>query len=241
MNVQPLGVAAYKRVVVLTGAGVSVASGLPTYRGEGGVWRDTLPWVSDGANLPESLHQVWQTFGAMRQRVLEVEPNAAHFALAALQSNANASQTVTLVTQNVDGLHTRAGSQTLELHGSLRRSRCTNRECDSAPFEDSDAHQTAVPTCSRCGSALRPDIVLFNEALPLDASHAAKRALRDCDLFLAVGTSGTVSPASDFARNADYAGARTVFINLEPMTPANPYFQESYLGRAEELLPCLLA
>jgi NAD-dependent deacetylase len=88
---------------------------------------------------------------------------------------------------------------------------------------------------------LRPAVVLFDEPLPVDAEWSSKKALRDCDLFLAVGTSGTVSPASNFVRAAEYAGARTVFVNLEPMTPHNPAFHEVVLGRAEELLPMLLA
>ena len=87
---------------------------------------------------------------------------------------------------------------------------------------------------------MRPSVVLFDEPLPVDAEWQSKRALRDCDLFLAVGTSGTVSPASNFVRAAEYAGARTLFINLEPMSPHNPAFQEVILGRSEEILPRLL-
>jgi NAD-dependent deacetylase len=87
---------------------------------------------------------------------------------------------------------------------------------------------------------MRPDVVLFDEALTVDSEWESKKALRECDLFLAVGTSGTVSPASNFVRAADYAGARTIYVNLEPMKPPNPAFRESYLGRAEELLPVLL-
>ena len=101
--------------------------------------------------------------------------------------------------------------------------------------------EKAVPACPDCGSALRPDIVLFNEPLPVEAEWRVKRSLRDCDLFIAVGTSGTVSPAANFVRGAEYAGARTVLVNLTPMMPPNPYFQEEYLGKAEELLPFLLS
>ena len=86
---------------------------------------------------------------------------------------------------------------------------------------------------------MRPAVVLFDEALPVDAEWSAKKSLRDCNLFLAVGTSGTVSPASNFVRAAEYAGARTIFVNLEPMTPHNPAFREVHLGRAEQLLPVL--
>jgi NAD-dependent deacetylase len=92
-----------------------------------------------------------------------------------------------------------------------------------------------------CGSPLRPGIVLFGEQLPVKEEWLAKRALRDCDLFIAIGSSGTVAPASSFVRSADYAGARTILINLDPMEPKNPYFREEYLGSAEELVPVLLA
>jgi NAD-dependent deacetylase len=145
------------------------------------------------------------------------------------------------VTQNVDGLHTRAGSEdVVEIHGSLLRSRCLNESClNAAGFEDLVV-PLDVPLCSICGEALRPDITLFNEALPIDGLHRVKRALRFCDLFLAVGTSGTVAPASEFVRSAFDAGARTVFMNLTPLDVASPYFQETILGRAEELLPRLL-
>lgn len=91
--------------------------------------------------------------------------------------------------------------------------------------------------CPICGSLLRPDVVLFDEPLPVHEEWLAKKALRDCDLFMAIGTSGTVSPVSNYVRSADYAGARTILINLEPMKPKNPYFQEEYLGLAAELVP----
>lgn len=236
---QAIDLSTYQNIVILTGAGVSVASGLPTYRGEGGLWNDPhTAWVSDGANLPGSLNDVWKFYGARRDKVTSVRPNAAHLAIAALQ-NHHAEKNITLVTQNVDGLHQAAGSENvLELHGSVLRSRCTNEECALKPFEDLTPRSEAPP-CPLCNSPLRPDIVLFNEELPPLASHLAKRALRDCDLFLAVGTSGTVSPASNFVRSAAYVGARTILVNLEPMNPRHPDFQEKILGRAEEVLPVL--
>ena len=109
--------------------------------------------------------------------------------------------------------------------------------CDLERFADGDEHVVGVPHCLKCGSTLRPDIVLFGEQIPLSASWNAKCALRDCDLFIAIGTSGLVSPAAHFVRSAEYAGARTVYMNLEPMNPRNPAFQEEYLGRAEKLVP----
>lgn len=122
-----------------------------------------------------------------------------------------------------------------ELHGSILRSRCTNLDCESEAFEDFSVPE-GVPKCPVCGADLRPDIVLFNEDLPLDSVWPVKRALRDCDLFVAIGTSGEVFPAAGFVRNAKFVGARTVLINLTPMEPKNPDFDEEIIGRAEEIL-----
>jgi NAD-dependent deacetylase len=104
-------------------------------------------------------------------------------------------------------------------------------------------HDKMLPLCSLCGSVLHPDTVLFGEQLPAKEEWLAKRALRDCDLFIAISTSGTVSPAANFVRSADYAGVRTILINLEPMEPKNPYFKfkEEYLGYAEELVPLIFS
>lgn len=237
---RPIETDRYSRIVILTGAGVSAASGLPTFRGPDGLWQDDVQWVSDAANLPDSLPALWKFYGGRRSAVLSAQPNAAHIAIAKFQQQWQGTRSITLVTQNVDGLHQRAGSpEVLELHGSIFRTRCTNPQCSLIPFPDEKVPE-GVPLCPVCGSALRPDIVLFGEPLPVEAQWRAKRALRDCDLFIAVGTSGTVSPASDFVRNAAYAGARTILVNLTPMIPRHPDFQEEYLGKAEELLPVML-
>lgn len=241
MNIAPLQTHRYRQIVVLTGAGVSAASGIPTFRGpSGGLAQELLP-VSDGRRVRELLPQMWQVYGRLRGASVRAQPNEAHFALARWQQRWAAQTQITLVTQNVDGLHTRAASpDTIEIHGSLLRSKCLNPSCpNAAGFEDEEVPED-VPLCSICGEALRPDITLFNEALPWEALHLVKRALRFCDLFLAVGTSGTVSPASDFVRSAFDAGARTVFVNLTPLEVASPYFGETLLGRAEDVLPALL-
>jgi len=236
----PIDPSRYCNIVILTGAGVSAASGLPTFRGPDGLWHHDVAWLSDTDNLPASLPQPWEFYAGRRAAILAAQPNAAHFAIAAFQQRWGAGCAITLATQNVDGLQQRAGSPlTHELHGSLFRSRCTNSACAAKPFDDWEVPQ-GVPNCKVCGSPLRPDIVLFHEELPVDAIWPAKRALRDCDLFIAAGTSGTVSPASDFVRNAAYAGARTILLNLTPMQPRHPDFQEEYLGPAEQLLPALL-
>ena len=240
-KLEPIDIARYRNIVILTGAGISVASGLPTYRGPDGLLQDDVQWVSDANNLPASLPGLWQLYGGLRQSVLQAQPNAAHQAIARLQQEWSDARSITVVTQNVDELHQRAGSpDVIELHGSILHSRCTNPHCPSVPFADSTLPDDRVPLCAQCNSALRPDIVLFNEPLPVEAHWKVKRALRECDLFIAVGTSGSVSPASEFVRGAEYAGARTILINLTPMQPPNPYFKEEYLGHAEELLPILL-
>jgi NAD-dependent deacetylase len=168
-------------------------------------------------------------------------PNAAHLALARAEARLRQDQRFLLVTQNVDGLHARAGSaRVVELHGSVLRTRCPRDGCALEPYADVEPHGGPAPTCPHCRAILRPDVVLFGEPLPAEGEWEVKRALRDCDLFVAIGTSGTVSPAADYVRAAEYAGARTVLVNLEPMRPPNPYFLEQHLGRAEEILPKLL-
>ena len=240
MKPRSLDLSAYREIAVLTGAGISVGSGLPTYRGAGGLWKASR--VESFATA-EAIHaapeRVWDFFSGVRSKIAAASPNPAHRALAAAEARLRATQRLTILTQNVDGLHQLAGSKrVVELHGSLRRSRCTR--CDYAREEDL-ASISSCPPCPACGAPLRPAVVLFDEALPVDAEWEAKKVLRDCDLFLAVGTSGTVSPASNFVRAAEYAGARTIYVNLEPMQPPNPAFREVVLGRAEELLPELLA
>lgn len=235
-------IARYSRIVVLTGAGVSVASGLRAFRGPGGIWdeHDVARYGHVDA-LRERPADTWSLFGQMREPVRAARPNAAHLALASLEAKLRGDQEFLLVTQNVDGLHQLAGSRHVcEIHGNIMFSRCSNPNCTLERFRDEESHSVRVPECSICGSALRPDIVLFGEELPALQSWTAKRALRDCDLFLAVGTSGTVAPASTYVRGAAYAGARTIYVNREPMSEPNPSFQEQYTGLAEDLLPALL-
>jgi NAD-dependent deacetylase len=239
----PLGIDKYGNIVLLTGAGVSVASGLRPYRGPGGLWEEAgVAEIATPRALVERPGEVWRLFGAVRTAARAAQPNAAHAAIAAVERRLGARASFTLVTQNIDGLHQRAGSRNvIEIHGSAFRTRCSSDACELQPFDDDDPHVGSPPTCPRCGRLLRPDVVLFDEAIPGGAEWQVKRALRDCDLFLAIGTSGTVSPASSFVRGAEFAGARTVLVNLEPMRPRHPSYNEEYLGRAEEVLPALLA
>lgn len=158
----------YRHIVVLTGAGVSAASGLRTYRGPGGVWDEhNVEEYGSARALREQPGKTWQLFGSLRGPIAKAEPNAAHLALARFESQLKPSQSFLLVTQNVDGLHQRAGSKNIvELHGNIGMTRCTNADCELNPFPDSEAHTDHVPRCSVCDSVLRPDIVLFEEPIP---------------------------------------------------------------------------
>jgi NAD-dependent deacetylase len=230
----------YRRIVVLTGAGVSAPSGLPTYRGPDGLWeRDSgrAQSFAERTMLERDPRAVWRFFEAMREQVITVKPNRIHHSLVRLEQSLSSEQRFVILTQNVDGLHQKAGSRdVVELHGSLARCRCL-RGCDGVL---ATVDRASEPRCPDCGQGLRHDVVLFGEPMSVDSERAAKTALRDCDLFLAVGTSGTVAPASSFVRGAKYAGARTLLVNLTPMSPRNDYFDEELIGDAVVLLPQLL-
>jgi len=236
--IQPMNIHDFNTVVLLTGAGVSVGSGLPTYRGPGGFWESAdIARLVEARHLPGSLPGLWQIYSERRRVALTAEPNPAHVAIAGLQTSR--PDAVTLFTQNVDGLHQRAGSpQVAELHGSAFRTRCTNPRCDLPAFTDTRSYD-AVPLCPQCGLSLRPDVVLFGETLSETALRQAQTALDGCDLFVAVGTSGFVWPAAAFVQIAAQAGAHTVLVNLEAGDTAGD-FDEVMLGRAEEVLPGLL-
>lgn len=226
----------YSEIVVLTGAGVSLASGLSTYRGEGGLWEGSgVAEEATATCLQEDPWRVWRFFRPMMESVFQAQPNPAHHALAELEKRFSGK--FLLITQNVDGLHFRAGSQKVaEIHGSLLRRRCLSSDCDLPPFEDLTLPDR-LPLCPRCGHPLRPDIVLFGEQLPIEEGFLAKKSLRTVDLFLAVGTSGTVNPAAAYVRWAEYAGAKTVEVNPIP----SGRFHHSIAQKAEIALGELIS
>lgn len=228
----------YKRWVVLTGAGVSAASGLPTWRGAAAlVDVNTLQQISSAETLAREPQAVWKFYGAMREQALAATPNRAHLALAQMEARMGADSSFLLMTQNIDGLHQKAGSRNVvEFHGNVSVTRCTNTTCDLPPYPDAQPHLDSLPCCPRCGHTLRPDVVLFGERIPALADWQAKRALRDCDLLLVIGSSGHVAPAANFARSARYAGAHTILLNLEPAKEAAQFDQVIY-GKAEDWLP----
>ena len=221
----------YNKVVVLTGAGISAESGLSTFRDNNGLWDNHR--VEDVAT-PEAFDRdpaLVQRFYNMRRAALNtVEPNAAHQALAAAEKQ---FKSFLLVTQNVDDLHERAGSQNLlHMHGELLKKRCV--QCHQITAINDDLMLESVcKHCDRTGT-LRPHIVWFGE-MPLYMDDIMS-ALMQCDLFVSIGTSGAVYPAAGFVEIANQAGAHTVELNLEP-SDQNSQFKQSIHGPASELVP----
>lgn len=218
-------------IVVLTGAGISAESGLATFRGPGGLWEghrvEDVCTPEALAADPELVHRFYDD---RRAALATVEPNAAHEALARL--DAEWPGNLLIVTQNVDDLHERAGAKRLiHMHGELLSALCA--DCgDRGAWEGRLAPGTACGACS--APALRPDIVFFGE-MPyrMDEIDAA---VRDCDLFVSIGTSGAVYPAAGFVQTARYVGARTLELNLDP-SAGSIYFDETRLGAASVLVP----
>ena len=170
-------------------------------------------------------------FWKFRRAIVAVQPTAAHRALAAFEASLPAASELTILTQNVDGLHQAAGSKRVcEYHGSLARWLCDVCDAELTPPD-----QDATPL--HCDEAMRPAAVLFGEMIPVDAERTAKQALRECDLFVAIGTSGTVQPASSFVRWAEYNNARRVLLNLEIFDGARSEFTSCHAGTADDLVP----
>jgi len=199
-----------KRVVVLTGAGVSAESGVPTFRdAQTGLWARFDPReLATPAAFAKNPRLVWDWYAWRRERVSRVEPNAGHRALVEIERRV---PEFVLITQNVDGLHQRAGSRRIvELHGNITRVKCSR---EGTHVERWDASDGEVPQCPSCGALLRPDVVWFEEMLPPDALAAAENAASRCDLMLVAGTSAEVYPAAALPRFAEEAGAIVVEVN----------------------------
>lgn len=224
------------RVAVLTGAGISAESGVPTFReAQSGLWERFRP---EELATPEAFRQnpqrVWDWYAWRRQMILDTQPNAGHRALARWEKLA---KDFTLMTQNVDGLHRRAGSaEPIELHGNLFRTIC---ERERVVVEEWDEGGERPPRCPRCGARLRPDVVWFGEALPREALEAAFAASGSCDVFLSVGTSSLVYPAADLPFQALQSDAVVVEVNPRA-TPLSEHAHFSLRGRAGEVLPALV-
>ena len=225
------------RIVMLTGAGISRESGLATFRDPDGIWaRHRIEDVATPEAFVRNPAAVHSFYNARRRGLIDpaIQPNAAHVALAELERRWAGE--VLLVTQNIDDLHERAGSQRLiHMHGELLKRRCA--ACgDVQPCRHDLSVDLACPTCASLGT-LRPHVVWFGE-MPLAMDRISK-ALSDADLFLSIGTSGTVYPAAGFVTEARAAGAHTVELNLEP-SEGRSLFHEAIHGPATEIVPAYL-
>jgi NAD-dependent deacetylase len=224
-----------EHVVVLTGAGISAESGVPVFRGSGGLWRRFRP---EDLATPEAFRRrpqlVWEWYLWRRERIAAAEPNEGHRAIARLEA---VRSSVTLLTQNVDGLHGRAGSRSpVELHGNLWRVRCA----DGCGVEHRD-RETEVPRQQmrcRCGGWLRPDVVWFGESLDAGVMDAAAQAVEHANVVLVVGTSAVVYPVAALPQMARRSGARLVEVNIED-TPLTAHVDAALRGSAGEVLPAL--
>jgi NAD-dependent deacetylase len=230
---------AARAVTVMTGAGVSAASGVPTFRGPEGLWRTFRP---EDLATPEAFARnpalVWEWYSWRRAKIASCRPNAAHEVLA--RWSQETTRQVRVITQNVDDLHLRAGTRDLiRLHGSLWETRCFNG-CAAGvrPWRDEGAAAPdRLPRCPHCGDLARPAVVWFGESLDTSDIERATQAV-SCDVFLTVGTSAVVYPAAGLARIAQARGAFTAEINLAS-TPASPLVDLSILGPAEDVLPAI--
>ncbi|CAN5820540.1 NAD-dependent deacylase [soil metagenome] len=223
------------RVLVLTGAGVSAESGVPTFRGGGNsaVWKG-MPFavISSARMVERDLPAVWEWFDYRRDFLRALNPNRAHNEIATWQDRFSE---FTLVTQNIDGLHQKAGSRhVIELHGSIWRVRCVG--CQER-FEILSS-QPRAKACPNCGDLVRPDVVLFGEMLPARAFEQAAAAAANCELCFVIGTSALVYPAADLPQIARQAGAFVCEVNTEK-TPLSDLFDESLMGKAGEVLSLL--
>ena len=226
-----------RRGIALTGAGVSAESGIPTFRGEGGLWTKYDPVkVSSIESFLADPESYWQVSKERGSVALAAKPNAGHIALAALEARGNL---VAIVTQNTDGLHQDSGATTvIELHGSGRKVQCL--ECGSIETRRQVQDRLSVempPRCRSCGSALlKPTVVLFGEPMPVDAVQSANTLAQNADVMLVVGTSLVVYPAAEIPLVAVRAGAPMIVINAEP-TPFDRFAEVVIHGRSGEVLP----
>jgi NAD-dependent deacetylase len=226
-----------EHTVVLTGAGVSAESGVPTFRDtQTGLWANYRP---EDLATPEAFARdpkmVWQWYEWRRQLLLTVQPNPGHIALAQLQ---NIVPEFTLITQNVDGLHQQAGSRdVIEFHGNIRQSVCSDSSCNGRA---DPGDEREPPLCGLCGELMRPDVVWFGEAIPESAMQNSLAALANCDLFIAIGTSAVVYPAAGMAQQAAAKGATVAEINLHA-TSLTSAAEIAIGGPSGKVLPAIIA
>ncbi len=224
-----------KKVTVLTGAGVSAESGVPTFRGEDGLWKKFRP--EELANFDAFLENpelVWEWYDYRRKLIMEVNPNPGHFALVKMEEIVS---DFTLITQNVDDLHRKSGSKfILELHGNIMKNKCI--KCGQIVEFLGRIKKGVLPKCS-CGGLLRPDVVWFGEMLPQDVLSKAFEVSENCDLFFSIGTSAVVQPAASLPLVAKRNGSFVIEINKEP-TIISDTVDIFIQGKSGEILPKLV-
>lgn len=223
-------------VAVLTGAGISAESGVPTFRGQEGLWKKFRP--EELANFDAFIKNpdlVWEWYSYRRKLIAEVKPNPGHSALAEMET---LFPEFVVITQNIDNLHQRAGSRKVyELHGNIERNYCI--KCGRQYRNEELLLESTAPRCTTCNGLIRPDVVWFGELLPADQYELAEKAARKADLFFSVGTSAIVFPAASLPLIAKESGAYLIEVNLE-RTPLSDVADEVLLGKAGEILPQLV-
>lgn len=222
-------------IAVLTGAGISAESGVPTFRGENGLWRE---YRSEELATPGAFARdpklVWEWYEWRRKIIKEAKPNPGHNALVDLE---NEKSDFTLITQNIDGLHQLSGSRNLvEMHGNLWQIRCIS--CGIIEQSHDVPLKELPPRCKDCGSLGRPNVVWFGEIVPMSVIDKTLVAIEKCQVMLIVGTSGVVEPAVSMGLVAKQTGKTVIEVNLEP-TINSPLYDLSIIGKSGEILPML--
>jgi NAD-dependent deacetylase len=225
-----------RQVVAFTGAGISAESGVPTFRGSDGLWKKMRP--EELANFNAFIRNpelVWEWYAHRKRIIAGIQPNAGHQALVEMEK---IFPHVTVVTQNIDNLHRRAGSRTVfELHGNIERNYCI--VCGAPCTNEVVLSKPGVPRCDTCGGLIRPDVVWFGEMLPEEEWNGAERAARNADVFFSIGTSGVVYPAASLPAIAKHAGAYLVEVNPEP-TPVTDLADEFLQGPSGIIMPAVV-
>ncbi|MBN1231223.1 MAG: NAD-dependent deacylase [Anaerolineales bacterium] len=226
-----------KYVVAFTGAGISVESGIPSFRGENGLWSRYDPQILDIDFFYRNPEKAWNAIHEIfYDHFGKAKPNAAHRSLVALEKEGYLQA---LITQNIDNLHQEAGSQrVIEYHGNSQRLICTN--CDRVYPVSNELITQLVPICINCGQPLKPDFVFFGEAIPRKAIHKADEAVKRGDLWLVIGTTGEVMPACVLPREAYCRGARIIEVNTHSSAYTNTITDIYLQGKAAEILPEIL-
>jgi len=220
-------------ITVLTGAGISAESGIPTFRGDQGLWNEIRP---EDIATPQAFVKdpgfVWKWYDMRRQTIHNAQPNPGHYALVELE---NKKSSFTLITQNIDGLHTKAGSNNIiELHGNIWQMRCT--KC-GYNFNDYTVPLNKIPpTCIKCDEITRPNVVWFGEIIPMSTIDKCILAIESCEVMIIVGTSGVVEPAASMGMMAKRLGKTVIEINTD-ITPGTGLYDYSISGKSGEILP----